>query len=479
MARQTKHLADHHLLIVEDEAFLARQLSRFLRGLGATFVHAPSVGEARELLRDGTFDYILLDVNLTDGRGLDLLADGSITPDLNAIVMTSEGSLEVVIEAMRLGAVDFLCKPFDLEEVPLAIERVADRRRSERRDTHRQAQAERESEGLFFGERLEIVRSQVDRILVAERKLAGNLPPVLIEGETGVGKTTLARWVHRQGPRGGKEMIEINCATLPEALAESELFGHEKGAFTDARETRIGLFEAADGSTLFLDEIASLPLPIQAKLLTVLEDGAIRRVGGKRQIPVDVRIIGASLRNLRQLVEEGKFREDLMHRLDLLRLRVPPLRDCPNDLPALAQHLLGGLARRYGMDGASFSETGLRRLRHYEWPGNLRELAHEIERSLILEDPASISLQQLGASVGDADAAAGESGTTTPKGGSVNSGDWLNPAWALPESGFSVEQVVLDFIELALRECDGNLSAAARRLGVPRDFVRYRLKKKD
>jgi len=413
------------------------------------------------------FDFLFLDLNLPDGRGLSLLEEVELTRGVATIVITSDGQLNVAVEAMRLGAVDFLTKPLDVDAALLAVARASDRQRALRRAAHRQDASEREHAGLFFGRRLELVRDQVDRIVAAEAKLSGRLPPVLIEGETGVGKTTLARWLHQQGARGNREMVEINCATLPEALAESELFGHEKGAFTDARETRPGMFEAADQSTLFLDEVSSLPLSIQAKLLTALEDGAIRRVGGQRKIPVNVRVICASLRDLGQLVADGLFREDLRHRLDLLRLRVPPLRECPEDLPRLAGHLLDGLARRYGTPAASLSAKGRDRLMRYDWPGNVRELSHELERAMILEDPAALDLAQLGAVVGETPAPASRDD------------DWLAPGWQMPEDGFSVEQATQRFIQIALEAAGDNVSAAARRLGVPRDFVRYRLRKRN
>lgn len=464
-----KRFQGERVLVVEDEAFLARKLERDLRSKGLTVVVTSELASARKQLQGDAFDFALLDVNLPDGRGLDLLAEG-LHGNAAVILMTSEGRLEVAIEALRLGAVDFLPKPFSLADVDLALNRVAQRRQAKRLESHRRDEAQRTGAGLFFGKRLELVHSQLERILLAEQRLEGRLPPVLIEGETGVGKTTIARWIHNQGTRCQRELVEVNCAALPESLAESELFGHERGAFTDAREARVGLFEAADGSTLFLDEIASLSLSIQAKILTVIEDGVVRRVGGKRVIPVDVRLIGASLVDLKLLVSQGRFREDLFHRLDLLRIRVPSLREAPEDLPRLAQHLLEGISRRYRLENTMLTPRAIEKLRRYEWPGNVRELSHELERALILEDPCQIELAQLGMAIGDTP-------QTPEAGATATTDDWLNPDWQLPESGFSVEAATRRFIELAVETCDGNVSAAARRLGVPRDFIRYRLKK--
>jgi DNA-binding NtrC family response regulator len=301
------------------------------------------------------------------------------------------------------------------------------------------------------------------------------LPPVLIEGETGTGKTSLARRIHREGPRADGPWVEINCSAIPEHLAESELFGHEKGAFTDARSTRIGLFEAAHGGTLFLDELSSLSLPIQAKLLTVLEDHRIRRVGGSKDIAVDVRVIAATNQGLRQLVAQGSFRSDLLHRLDLFRLSILPLRDRGADLLPLAASLMEGIASRHRLPVRSISETGRRRLLGYGWPGNVRELAHELERSLVFEDGDALNFDSLlGAGGGTA-----ENGTSmgaTPVGALAGSADsWWNPAFQFPDQGFDLEAAILHLIQQALQQSAGNVSAAARRLGVSRDYLRYRL----
>jgi transcriptional regulator with PAS, ATPase and Fis domain len=267
-------------------------------------------------------------------------------------------------------------------------------------------------------------------------------------------------------------MIEANCAAIPEQLAESELFGHEKGAFTDARSARIGLFEAANGGTLFLDELASLSPGLQAKLLTVLEDRRLRRVGGQREIPVDVRVIAAANQDLREAVKAGRFREDLYHRLDLFRLSITPLRERPADIVPLAEVLVARLARRHHLPHRQISPAGRRRLAAYGWPGNVRELSHEIERALVFEDSAELDFDQL---IGSSTLAAPPAAGAAPPAATPADGDWFNPHYQFPESGFSLEDAILRIIRHALGQTDNNVSAAARRLGVSRDFLRYRL----
>jgi DNA-binding NtrC family response regulator len=255
----------------------------------------------------------------------------------------------------------------------------------------------------------------------------------------------------------------MNCSAVPEALAESELFGHERGAFTDARTARIGLFEAANGGTLFLDELPSLSLGLQAKVLKALEDQRIRRLGGNKEIPVDVRVVAATHRNLTQLVEAGEFREDLFHRLDLYRIDLSPLRERGQDILKLAQLLMERLCRRHRLPRKSFTPAGERRLLAHPWRGNVRELSHELERAIVFEESPRLDFQQLRSPTESSDAS------------TMGSADWLNPRFTLPPEGFSIEDAINRLIDLALQQSGNNVSAAARLLGVSRDYVRYRL----
>jgi DNA-binding NtrC family response regulator len=461
-------LSGRQILILEDESLLRKSLAAYLESQGASIFQAGTIGEARTVREHTELDFALLDINLPDGNGLDLLGDGGFSANTGVVIMTAEGGIRTAIEAMKRGAGDYLSKPFEPEELPMLFSRIAREQALRRKeDFERQAQSQ-DGPSLFMGDRLRDVQRQLEKILRADQRLGSALPPVLIEGETGTGKSTIARWIHANGPRREAPLIEINCSTLPESLAESELFGHERGAFTDARQERIGLFEAADGGTLFLDEIASLPEALQAKILTAIEDRKIRRIGGNTPRSIDVRLIAASLHPLDQLVREGAFREDLFHRLHLLYIRIPPLREFPQDLPQLASHLLEGLRKRYRLPETRISGDGMQRLLAAQWAGNVRELMHELERGLIFNEGPSLDFDHL------------DPGHPPQPDSPGDPSSLRNPFWQLPRSGFNFEQALQELtrgvIQSALDEENGNVSAAARRLGVPRDFIRYRIR---
>lgn len=452
-------LKNSSLLLLEDEPLLRRRIAAHLGKNGVDVTTVGTLAEARQALRGLEFDFALLDLHLPDGQGLALLDDNSIPASAVTIIMTAEGGVAGAVEAMRHGAADYLVKPFDLDELAVRLLRARGNRQANRVEQHRREQQSVDEQGFFFGNSLQSVRTQLDKILTADRRLQGALPPILIEGETGTGKTTLARWLHQHGPRAAGPLIEINCAALPETLAESELFGHERGAFTDAKDARLGLLEAAEGGTLFLDEIPSLSAAVQAKLLKAIEDRSIRRVGGNRMISIDARIIAATNADLSALVSAGRFREDLYHRLDLYRVRIPPLRERSDDIVELAEALVARIGKSHGLPPRSIPPTGRERLRAHRWPGNVRELAHEIERSLVFDDD-QLTFSAL---------ASAETATAGPLA-------WLDPHFRFPDSGFSLEAAIDALIQRALTQAEGNVSGAARLLGVSRDYVRYRLK---
>lgn len=471
----TPVLSGLSILVVEDEPLLRRHIASSLERLGADVSGADSIRGARQMAQDLSFDFVLIDVNLPDGRGIDLLREGVLGSNTGTVVMTGDSGVAGAVEAMKLGALDYLTKPFEPEALALVMARARQQKQAARITEHRRKDSPESS--FFFGRSLGALETQLQRILVADQRLHTNgahLPPVVIQGETGTGKTTIARWIHGQGPRSGGPLVEANCAAIPDGLAESELFGHERGAFTDARSARMGLFEAANGGTLFLDELASLSLPLQAKLLTALEDHKVRRLGGNRDIPVDVRVIAAANRDLKELVREGRFREDLYHRLDLYRILLPPLRDRGDDVLQLADALLARLSRRHRLPPRCLSETGRRRVLAYGWPGNVRELAHELERALVFEDGEALNLDQL---MGASPAVPTEARPVPlpfPTTGMVP-GDWFNPLFRFPNQGFLLEEAILRLIRHALVQTHDNVSAAARLLGVSRDYLRYRL----
>ncbi len=455
-------LAGLSLLVLEDEALLRKQIGAQLERHGADVTGAGTLEAARRFLAELPFDFALLDVNLPDGLGTDLLKEKLFSANTGVIVMTADGGVAGAVEAMRLGAIDYLVKPFDPEELPLVIARARRTRQSARVEEHRRSDDALSGSRFFFGAAMAPLERQLEKIVAADGRVQTQLPPVLIQGETGTGKTTIARWLHHRGPRAAQALVEMNCSAVPETLAESELFGHERGAFTDARTGRIGLFEAANGGTLFLDELPSLSPGLQAKVLKAIEDHRIRRLGGNKEIPVDVRVVAATHRDLKQLISAGLFREDLYHRLDLYRVEIPPLRERGDDVVRLAELLMERLCQRHRLPRKTITTEGRRKLLTHAWPGNVRELSHEIERAIVFEESEQVSFPSL-------HAASDNGGTVSDR------NDWLNPLFAFPPEGFSLEDAINRLIQLALKQTNGNVSGAARLLGVSRDYVRYRL----
>ncbi|MCF7709182.1 MAG: sigma-54 dependent transcriptional regulator [Verrucomicrobia bacterium] len=449
------------ILVVEDELLLRKRICANLEGSGADVTGAETLKAAGTWLKDMGADFVLLDINLPDGIGTDLLSD-ECARDANIIVMTAYGSIEQAVESMRRGAVDYISKPFDAEELPLVISRALQAKHSARIDEHRNTDI-RSSTEFFFGAALKPLKSNLEKIIQSDKRLQTDLPPVLLSGETGTGKTSIARWIHYNGPRADKPIVEVNCSALPEALAESELFGHERGAFTDARTSRIGLFEAAKGGSLFLDELPSLSPPLQAKVLTAIEEKRVRRLGGNKYIPVDARVIAATNQDLNRAMAEGRFREDLFHRLNLFAINIPPLRERGNDIASLAELFLKRLCKRHKLPPKRITPLGKRNLISHHWPGNVRELAHELERAVVFEDSNTLDFNNLAPSAAPA------------KSRTRETNDWFNEEFIFPESGFSMEDAINRIINHALEQTDNNVSAAARLLGVSRDYIRYRL----
>ncbi len=369
-------------LVVDDEEGMRRFLERALAGRCASVAAAASVEDAEELMRRQYFDLVILDIALPGKSGVEWLhelRERGFSGDV--VLITAYADLETAIDALRAGASDFLLKPFSLAQMLNAVKRCFDRSRLARENYV----LRREVRELAAGEERLVGRSETtQRLCELLRRIAPTPSTVLIQGESGTGKEVVARMLHRMSPRASGPFVPINCAAISPEIIESELFGHVKGAYTGASGNREGLFFYARGGTLFLDEISELPLPLQAKLLRVLEERRVRPVGGESEIPVDVRIIAATNRQLAREVAEHRFRQDLFYRLQVVEVDLPPLRERRDDIPDLVAHFLRQIGTQQGLEPIAPDAEMLRLLQAYDWPGNVRELRNYLERSLIL-----------------------------------------------------------------------------------------------
>ncbi|MCG8315009.1 MAG: sigma-54 dependent transcriptional regulator [Pseudomonadales bacterium] len=374
-----------HILIVEDESVIRSALRRLLERNHYDVSEAGSVQEASEQYKFHDFDLIITDLRLPGSPGTDIipLADG--TP---VLVMTSYASLKSAVDSMKLGAVDYIAKPFDHDEMLMSVQRILKERSLERQNEVLKSELQRHYPPMtgMIGE-----CSAMKTLFKMIGKVAPTDTTVLVLGESGTGKELVARALHEQSQRNHGPMISVNCAAIPETLIESELFGHEKGAFTGANTNRKGLVEAADGGTLFLDEIGELPLEAQARLLRLLQEKEVRRVGSVQAKTVDVRLVAATHRDLKSLAQTGQFREDLYYRLHVVELRLAPLRDRGADIETLAKALLERTSQKLNRGNMFFSEDALLAINNYEWPGNVRELENAVERAVILCDQTMIT----------------------------------------------------------------------------------------
>ncbi|WNW13367.1 sigma-54 dependent transcriptional regulator [Pseudomonas sp. DTU_2021_1001937_2_SI_NGA_ILE_001] len=393
-----------HILIVEDETIIRSALRRLLERNQYQVSEAGSVQEAQERFSIPSFDLIVSDLRLPGAPGTELIRLGEGKP---VLIMTSYASLRSAVDSMKMGAVDYIAKPFDHDEMLQAVARILRDRQStpaqaapaaaERGATAKGGTADKPAPGHANGE-IGIIGScpPMQDLYGKIRKVAPTDSNVLVQGESGTGKELVARALHNLSRRAKAPMISVNCAAIPESLIESELFGHEKGAFTGASAGRAGLVEAADGGTLFLDEIGELPLEAQARLLRVLQEGEIRRVGSVQSQKVDVRLIAATHRDLKTLAKNGEFREDLYYRLHVIALKLPALRERGNDVLEIARAFLARQSAKAGRPDLRFGQDAEQAIRHYSWPGNVRELENAVERSVILSESAEISADLLG-----------------------------------------------------------------------------------
>jgi DNA-binding NtrC family response regulator len=447
------------ILVVDDERTLRYALKEGLSEEGYRVETAGSLAEALAILNREEFHLALLDQKLPDGSGLEFLREiRTRYPDMQVVMMTAFGKFENAVEATKAGCFDYIGKPFELDHMKLVIKNAFSQTRlSEEVTRLRAAERRRAGSTLIVGG-----SSKLAKIFETIRKVAtaGN-STVLLQGETGVGKELLAREIHDLGPLHDGPFVELNCSAIPETLLESELFGYEKGAFTDAKRMKKGLMELANGGTLFLDEIGEMSLAVQSKLLRALEQKRFRRVQGVSDIVVETRIVAATNKDLKTLVQQEKFREDLFFRLDVIRIPVPPLRERPEDIPPLIDHFVGHWNRELGRSVKGPNDRALELLLAYRWPGNVRELRNVIERAILLESdewilPEHLPLEIVGAAGGSS---------------------------AVIESKIKGEHGIVTIamaermaIERALEQAEGNKTKAAEWLGISRQTLRTKLK---
>jgi DNA-binding NtrC family response regulator len=434
------------LLLVDDDADFRTLAARRFQRDGYEVKEAADGEQALGLAEHRHFDVAILDLRMPGMSGLDLLEKLRVAnPECQCIMLTGEGTVETAVRAMKLGAYDYLTKPFSLAELEVQVQKAFERRQLDKENRQLKAvlaRAQPSGEMIGRSAAMQEVFRLIDRAGRTDKA-------ILIYGESGTGKELVARALHRASPRADRPMVVINCAALPETLLESELFGHEKGSFTGAVATKPGLFEVADGGTLFIDEIGEMPAALQAKLLRVLEDGSMRRIGSLKERRVDVRLLAATNRNLTDEIRAGRFREDLYYRINVMSLELPPLRRRTDDIPLLVEHILGSRWR--------IEPEALELLVRYAWPGNVRQLINVLERAKILSDDGTIRVRDFPAEVVRA-VATGE--------GQIGA--------ALPDDLAAVERAHV--VEVLRRE-RGNKARAARALGVNRRSL-YRLVEK-
>ncbi|HOY67989.1 MAG TPA: sigma-54 dependent transcriptional regulator [Candidatus Ozemobacteraceae bacterium] len=468
-----------NILVVDDNRSLVKGLCAFLAQEGHTATPAGTLAEARSALTGSGFDLVITDLKLPDGEGLDVIRaarDGERPAEV--ILMTAFSSIETAVTAMKLGALDYLTKPVPMEELAFRVARVAERRASaEQTDVLRRAnEAWRAGGGLedplsaMVGESAEM--SNVKNLI---RKAAAFPSTVLLCGETGTGKEVAARAIHGLSPWAEGPFVRVNCASIPATLFESELFGHEKGAFTDARERRIGRFEAARGGTLFLDEVGEVPVELQSKLLRALQEKEIVRVGGSKPIRVETRIVAATNRDLDTMASRGAFREDLLYRLAVIRICLPPLRERREDIPALLEHLVGLLRKEFGRPRLRLDPTLIPQVSRRSWRGNIRELRNALERAAVMAESDLLELRDFPLAQGE------------PAGGEADGGGGAAeaPAGSLPERlsrpglglNEALETLERRMITDALSRAGGVKSRAAEELRIPRTNLLYRMKR--
>lgn len=451
-------MIDTTLLIVDDEKAQRQVLLGDLKSRGYKVLEADSAETALDIVRKNLIDVILTDLKMPGASGIDLLTNlKEINPEISVVIMTAYASVETAVQALKNGAYDFITKPYNLDEIELVIKRIIEKNnlKSELKFLKEQLESSNKLEGVITNS------FKMKRIIDVASRVAASKASVLILGESGTGKEVLARAIHYASKRKDKLFVPVNCAALNENLLESELFGHEKGAFTGAEKMHKGRFEIADEGTIFLDEIGDLPMHLQVKLLRVLQEGQFERVGGANTIKVDVRVISATNKNIEDLIKEGKFREDLFYRLNVVNIQLPPLRERKEDISILISEFLKKYLKETDKTNLEFSKEALDLLMKYNYPGNIRELENIVHHSIVLSRNEIISTEDL------------PIGIKTP-GSEKDLDSCFEEGTSLTDK---VELLERTLITSALKKTSGNQTAAAKLLGISERNLRYRLEK--
>jgi DNA-binding NtrC family response regulator len=452
-------MAEARILVVDDEYLIRWTLQQNLEKEGYEVFLAETGEEALEKVREEAPDLVLLDIKLPGMDGYQVLEkalkmDEGVIP----IMITAFDEVDKVVRAMRLGAFDYITKPFDFSRVYLSIQKALGASQLKREVRH----LRRESKNWYGFDDIVAVSPEMGRVLQISEKIAqSEAATVLIQGESGTGKEVIAHLVHERSRRQSKPFITVNCANFPEQMLENELCGHDKGAFTDAKEVKKGLLEVADGGTLFLDEIGDMDLNLQGKILRLVEQRAFRRIGGIKDIRVDVRIVTATNKDLLKLKEEGKFREDLFYRINVASIRIPPLRERPSDIFPLTKYFMQKYDEEFHKNVQKISKGVEDFLGSYNWPGNIRELKNVIERAMILGDGDTLLMEHLPIEI---------LGQASKQGGVIE-------GIRIPPEGISLEKVEEALVKQALKMTNGNQTKAAKLLDITRDAFRYRMQK--
>lgn len=448
---------EYTILVIEDEPLQLKNLSEALEKQGYNVLRSESSTKGIKIVQENAIDLVLTDFKMPEKNGLEVLREvKKINPDISVIIITAYGDVETAVSVMKEGAFDYLTKPIEFDELDIIIKKALERKMlvSENRELRRQLAGKYRFDGIIYGS------SEMEEIMNIAGRAADSRASILIYGESGTGKELIAKTIHYASPRKDKPLVSVNCAALNENLLESELFGHEKGAFTGADRQRKGRFELADGGTIFLDEVGDIPLATQVKLLRVLQEREFERVGGNETIHVDVRVISATNRDLEDMIRKGTFREDLFYRLNVISIKIPPLRERKSDIPPLVSYFISKYAKENNKEVENLSKEAMDVLIKYNYPGNVRELENAIERAVIMSRGKVITLDDLPIHI--------KASKYDSKQDYELKGETLDEI---------VENVERQLIASALVKANGNQSKAAEILGINERNLRYKIKK--